>query len=522
MKTIKKLMTLVLSIAMVLAMGVTALAAENSVSTYSITIENAATGHTYEAYQIFTGELTKKDNKLILSNVVWGNGVSPEKTSELGDAKAKAESLTGESQAVNLAKAVAESLQNPTESTVLEGKYVINVSEPGYYLVKDKDNTLSGKDDFYTAYIMQVLGNVTATPKGDKPTLEKQIKHNDNGNWGVVGDNQIGDTVEFRTITTVPDTQGYTKYDYIIHDKMSSGLTSNVSGQTDIVIKVNDNNERVLDSKYYAVAVKVGEPNEFSITVNILEAIKDGKIESGNSLYTYYTGTLNSSALIYDEGKQDNTAYLEYSNNPNKDEKGKTPEKKVYDWTFKMEVNKIAGDKDKTQLNGARFVLSGNSGLGNLKSADIAANTNQVQDKLIKFVQGQDEKTGKTTYTVSAAGKVYEIVAGDVIIKGLDDAVDYYLYETKAPEGGYNKLEGPTKFKISAEYNSTGDEYTSVKAEINGERDKELKVDVINNQGSSLPSTGGMGTTIFYVVGTILVLAAVVLLITKKRMHADK
>ena len=137
MKTIKKLMTLVLSIAMVLAMGVTALAAENSVSTYSITIENAATGHTYEAYQIFTGELTKKDNKLILSNVVWGNGVSPEKTSELGDAKAKAESLTGESQAVNLAKAVAESLQNPTESTVLEGKYVINVSEPGYYLVKD-------------------------------------------------------------------------------------------------------------------------------------------------------------------------------------------------------------------------------------------------------------------------------------------------------------------------------------------------------------------------------------------------
>ena len=73
---------------------------------------------------------------------------------------------------------------------------------------------------------MKVVGNVTAAPKGDKPTLNKQIKHNENGEWGVVGDNQIGDTVEFRTITKVPNTSGYTKYDYIIHDTMSAGLTS--------------------------------------------------------------------------------------------------------------------------------------------------------------------------------------------------------------------------------------------------------------------------------------------------------
>ena len=525
MKTIKKLMTLVLSIAMVLAMSVTAFAEDATTSTYKITITNATAGHTYEAYQIFVGELAKKDNKLILSNMEWGNGITSDGITNLNvDAKTKAESLTDEAAAVKFTKDVAGYLQNPVPSNFQNSEYVISLSEPGYYLVKDKDNTLSDKDDFYTAYIMQVVGNVRATPKGDKPTLEKQIKHNDNGNWGVVGDNQIGDTVEFRTITTVPDTQGYTKYNYIIHDKMSEGLTSNVSNNNannNIVIKVNDDDQEVLDQKYYNVEVDPENSNKFSITVNILQAIEDGIIESGNSLYTYYTGTLNSSALIYDEGKQNNIAYLEYSNNPNKtDEKGKTPEKKVYDWTFKMEVNKIAGDN--TQLDGAKFVLSRTSNLGNLKSADIDTNAKQVQDKLIKFVQGRDKTTGKMTYTVSAKGTVYEIVAGDVIIKGLDDAVDYYLYETKAPEGGYNKLEGPTKFKISAEYNPTGDECETVKAEINGERDKELKVDVINNQGSTLPSTGGMGTTIFYVVGTILVLAAVVLLITKKRMHADK
>lgn len=131
---------------------------------------------------------------------------------------------------------------------------------------------------------MKVVGNVTAAPKGDKPTLNKQIKHNENGEWGVVGDNQIGDTVEFRTITKVPNTSGYTKYDYIIHDTMSAGLTSNVKTSADITIKVND--ATVLPAEYYTVTAN---GNSFSVQVDILKVIQDGKLAHDNELYTYYT-----------------------------------------------------------------------------------------------------------------------------------------------------------------------------------------------------------------------------------------
>ena len=143
----------------------------------------------------------------------------------LGDAAAKAKDLTT-SNVVDFTKLVANYLDsaNKNESAPNGNNYIISNLAAGYYLVKDQDNSLTDKDDYYTAYIMQVIGNVTATPKGDKPTLDKQIKHNETNNWGVVGDNQIGDTAEFRTITTVPDTEGYTTYNYVIHDTMSTGL----------------------------------------------------------------------------------------------------------------------------------------------------------------------------------------------------------------------------------------------------------------------------------------------------------
>ena len=219
MKKMKRLVALALSVVMVLAMSVMAFAEDGA--TYSITIKNAAAGHIYEAYQIFTGDLSEKTENgkqvKILSNITWGNGVKDEDKTTLGDAKTKAESLTTEENAKGFAKTIASSLQNPTTSTnSTSGVYTISGLKAGYYLVKDQDNTLTNKDDFYTAYIMEVVGNVEANPKGEKPTLDKQIKHNESNKWGVVGDNQIGDTVEFRTITSVPDTKGYDTYSYII------------------------------------------------------------------------------------------------------------------------------------------------------------------------------------------------------------------------------------------------------------------------------------------------------------------
>jgi cna protein B-type domain./gram positive anchor len=357
---------------------------------------------------------------------------------------------------------------------------------------------------------MKVVGNVTAAPKGDKPTLNKQIKHNENGEWGVVGDNQIGDTVEFRTITKVPNTSGYTKYDYIIHDTMSAGLTSNVKTSADITIKVND--ATVLPAEYYTVTAN---GNSFSVQVDILKVIQDGKLAHDNELYTYYTGVLNADTKVYDEGKQDNVAYLEYSNNPNVDtDKGKTPEKKVYDWTFKMGINKV--NKNGGQLTGAKFALSKNS---TLKVADMNCNDEgipAVTTGLIGMVKLSDGQ-----YRVAVDGDtnvVYVVDAGNPVIKGLDDAIDYYLYETKAP-AGYNLMSEPVHFVISASYAADGSNYTSVTVTVGAAAASDtLGANVVNKSGSTLPETGGIGTTIFYVLGSLLVVGAGVVLITRKRM----
>mgnify|MGYP004689349115 CR=1 FL=1 len=513
MKHARKLASLLLALVMVFALATTASAAD----AYTITITNEKTGHTYEAYQIFAGDLTVKENgDKILSNIVWGSGVTEAGKTALGDAADKAASLKTEAEAKAFAKEVAPYLQNPTESTAGTGSYSISGLSAGYYLVKDKDNTLSNQDDFYTAYIMQVVGNVNAMPKGDKPTLDKQIKHNDDGTWGVVGDNQIGDTVEFRTISTVPDTAGYETYTYSICDIMSAGLTSNVKSAADVTIKVNDNGDKVLDANYYTVNAN---GNTFTIDVDILKAVKDGVLTNNDKLYAYYSGVLNENAKVYDDGKQDNAAHLEYSNNPNDDGKGKSPDKKVYDWTFKMGINKV--DKSGNALTGAKFVLSKS---GTIKVTDLACDDNGVPTVtagligLVKTVDG--------AYRIALTSDtdiVYAIEAGSPVIKGLDDSVNYYLYETKSP-AGYNLLSKPVFFRIAAEYNTDGSALSADNPTVtigNGEPSTTLSTNVVNQSGAELPSTGGMGTTLFYVLGAVLVVGAGVLLVTKKRMRSE-
>lgn len=232
MKYMKKLMTLLAVLTLALAMAVPAFAATST--TYTITINNG-TG-TYEAYQIFKGDLYNDT----LSNIEWGDNVTPDGQAALGDAAVKAKTLTGEAEAKTFASEVAQYLTNPPAGT---GTNSITGLAAGYYLIK---NATVGEGEVFTDYILQVVKDVEVNPKSGKPTLDKQIRHNDNGEWGVVGDNQIGDTVEFRTITTVPIVSGYTEYTYVIHDEMSAGLTSNVHSNDDVTIKVNDEDAKEL------------------------------------------------------------------------------------------------------------------------------------------------------------------------------------------------------------------------------------------------------------------------------------
>ena len=512
MKHIKKLASLLLALVMALSLAVTAFADEPT--TYSITINNSTAGHTYEAYQIFTGDLaTNEAGNKVLSNIVWGSGVSEAGQTALGDAAAKAETLKTEADAKAFAKAVAPYLTTAAGSanTVTDGKYVISGLAAGYYLVKDQDGSLTGDNDSYTEYIIQVVGNVTATPKSDVPEVQKKVKDiNDSTDttktdWQDSADYDIGDSIPFQLKATLADNvSSYTTYKVVFHDTLSKGLTYNNDAKVYI-----DGTE----TNGFTVTATVNADGITTLTVSCDDVKALG---AGNSsvITVEYTAKLNENAVLGSAGNP-NEVYLEYSNNPNKSEEGnnetgETPKDVVIVFTYKTIINKV--DSENAPLTGAAFKLE-----KLIKGKDGAADTwTTVKEFTV------DETT--TSFTFS----------------GLDDG-QYKLTETKTPVG-YNTID-PIYFVIEATHGETADVPTlktlnAYLTDANGNKQTEMKdgesvnidlgtVDltagsitttVVNKSGSELPSTGGIGTTIFYVLGGVLVLAAVVLLVTKKRM----
>ena len=511
MKHIKKLASLLLALVMVLSLAVTAFADEPT--TYSITINNSTAGHTYEAYQIFTGDLaTNEAGNKVLSNIVWGSGVSEAGQTALGDAAAKAETLKTEADAKAFAKAVAPYLTTAAGSanTVTDGKYVISGLAAGYYLVKDQDGSLTGDNDSYTEYIIQVVGNVTATPKSSVPTVEKKVADTNDSTgvtsgWQDSADYDIGDSIPFQLKATLANNvSSYTTYKVVFHDTLSKGLTYN----NDAKVYIGGT-----ETNGFTVTATVNADGTTTLTVSCDDVKALG---AGNSsvITVEYTAKLNENAVLGSAGNP-NEVYLEYSNNPNKSEKGnnetgETPKDVVIVFTYKTIINKV--DSENKPLTGAAFKLE-----KLIKGKDGAADTwTTVKEFTV------DETT--TSFTFS----------------GLDDG-QYKLTETKTP-AGYNTID-PIYFVIEATHDVTADAPTlktlnAYLTDANGNKQTEMKdgesvnidlgtVDltagsitttVVNKSGAELPSTGGIGTTIFYVLGGVLVLAAVVLLVTKKRM----
>ena len=505
MKHIKKLASLLLVLVMVFALATTAFAEE---TTYSITINNSAKDHTYEAYQIFTGDLSGTT----LSNIVWGSGVSEAGQTALGDAAAKAETLKTEADAKAFAKAVAPYLTTAAGSanTVTDGKYVISGLAAGYYLVKDQDGSLTGDADAYTEYIIKVVSDTTATPKSSVPTVEKKVKDTNDStgvtsDWQDSADYDIGDSIPFQLKATLANNvSSYTTYKVVFHDTLSKGLTYN----NDAKVYIGGT-----ETNGFTVTATVNADGTTTLTVSCDDVKALG---AGNSsvITVEYTAKLNENAVLGSAGNP-NEVYLEYSNNPNKSENGnnetgETPKDVVIVFTYKTIINKV--DSENKPLTGAAFKLE-----KLIKGKDGAADTwTTVKEFTV------DETT--TSFTFS----------------GLDDG-QYKLTETKTP-AGYNTID-PIYFVIEATHDETADAPTlktlnAYLTDANGNKQTEMKdgesvnidlgtVDltagsitttVVNKSGSELPSTGGIGTTIFYVLGGVLVLAAVVLLVTKKRM----
>lgn len=542
MKKMKKIVSLLLAMMMVFAMSATAFAADGDEPPYSITINNDKDGHIYEAYQIFTGDLSEKENVKVLSNIVWGTGISTEGQSKLlkfgktgEDVFANAAKLAAslnDANAVDFANEAAKYLATVAGTSTQSGEtYVISGLTAGYYLVKDKNNSLDNANDSYTNYIIKVVGNAEASPKGSIPTVVKKVQEDDktvtgttdnripNYNLGEkyndVADYNIGEAVPFELIGTLPSNYAeYITYQYIFHDTLSSGLSYNEQSLN----VYYDNGTEGLVNESTLLPLSGYETdydaNTGKLTITFENLKTNNNINANTKIIVKYTATLTSGAEVGLDGNE-NTVYLQFSNNPNADgsgDTGNTPIDKVIVFTYGLDVIKVAADNNEAKLEGAEFKL--------LNSAQSQA-ANVVGGKFVGWV----EVSRGTVLTSNAQG--------EFVIEGLD-AGTYYLKETKAPVG-YNLLESPVKLVITATtvnnqawggtpsaaltaLTITVGEGEKAKTEAGNVSTGIVNVTVENNKGATLPSTGGMGTTLFYVVGLTMMFAAAGSFVARRRM----
>ncbi len=487
MKLFKKLASFILAFTMVMAIAMPSvvMAADNG----SITITGANANHTFEAYQIFTGKVSGKT----LSNIEWGSGVSDEGKTKLGSAKENAEKLKNETDAKDFAYKVAKYLGTPAGESTRDGEnYKIENLAPGYYLVKDKDDTVP-EAEAYTKFILKVVGAAEVKVKSEVPTSQKKVKDTNDttGNttgWQDSADYDIGDQVPFQlTGTVAKDFSDYKgAYKLVFHDKESAGLTFDPKS---VVVKV-DGTE--IKSGYTVKTTGLEDGCSFEVVFDDLKQINS--VHNGSVITVEYTSKLNDKAVIGLPGNP-NEMRMEFSNNPNVEQNGTTtytPWDKVIVFTYKTIINKV--DSEKNSLAGAAFKLE------------------------------KVNKDGGNTL-------VYEFTADDTTtsfeFKGLDDG-QYILTETVTPEG-YNTMD-PITFEITATHDVESDNPTltdlsgnKVTGEINftvAKNQGSLTAQVVNNKGSELPETGGMGTTVLYAAGTLMILAAAAFLVMKKKAES--
>lgn len=511
----KKVLAFMMATVLTMGMSMTAFAAGN----YSITIgqiENTTEKHTYEAYQIFKGELA--EDKKTLSNIEWGVNVDYAKGIEYKDviyteANDLAEALKDETDAKDFATAIAKYITGAPQATATEAEIGAGVTldglTDGYYFVKEKDGSLEGDADSYSRYMIKIAGDdVKVTAKADVPSTEKKVKDNNDTegtetDWQDSADYDIGDKVPFQFSSVIVDNIAdyQNAYVYTFHDEECEGLTFN----NDVTMTING--EEYTD---FTVNTNPEDGCTFEVKTGDLRNVA----EAGDKIVVNYTSTLNEKAEIGEVGNK-NKMKLTYTNNPNGEGTGETPMDTVIVFTYKVVINKV--DEENKPLAGAEFTLS----------KKLSDDTYEVVETL------QATKLDKDGNVIPAEDETTEVASYTFSFKGIDDG-QYKLEETKTPDG-YNTMK-PVEFKVVATHTNDGEENPLQLISLNGNKiegsidlgftskaeEGSLTADVVNKKGSLLPSTGGVGTTMFYVIGGILVIGAGVVLFTRKRMSVEE
>ena len=476
----KRVVSTLLALVLVLALAGTAAAAGEG----SITIDNAVKGKTYTIYRIFDLDSHSEDYQALNYKVSakWASffaegaeGLNYVDIDELGYVTWKENASAADFAAKAIAFAKAQNITNDGQKTADSSTVAFTGLDLGYYLVQSDLGALCSLDT--------TMPNVTIKEKNGEPTVDKEVE--ENGVYGKTNDANIGDTVNFKTTITVTDGNPVA---YILHDKMSAGLTFDPNSVT---VKVNGKNFAA--ANYDLVTSGLTDGCTFELRFH--DVNKASVLKPNDVVTVEYSATVNDQAVIAGTGNPNDT-WLDYGN----DQHTEHSTTRTYVWEMKV-IKFTKKNNDEVNLKDAQFVLYRLN--GTTKEYVVADSSNKVT--------GWTENTYDSNLTPKAT--VFTTPEnGTFTISGLD-AGTYYLEEIKAP-AGYNMLKEPIEIVITASIDQTG----VGTATVTYNRTSTGDVKVENQTGTELPSTGGIGTTIFYIVGSLLAVGAVILLVTKKRM----
>ena len=465
MKTMKKLTCVMVALVLMLALCVTAFAA----GTGSITVDNPSNGVTYTAYKIF--DVVYNTDKTAFSYTIarsslWYDIVNGYKGVKLTPAATGDVSIvekTNEFSAAEFSNLLRTNITGKSGSELKAAGSNVTATglDLGYYLVVGANEALANLTTTNPDVIIHDKNDVPFDKVDDKESVE------------------IGEVVNYTINGKVPDTTGFTSYDYIITDTMSEGLTFN----KDVTVKVGD--KELASDKYELSYPESGV--DFQLTIYVMD-IQD---KVSQPIVVKYTATVNENAIAK---ISENDAKLVYSNNPTDSKKhGELTDKEtVYSAKIKIVKYHDALEDMNNRLQNAKFVLS--------------KKVMEGEKEVVKYYK-YDTSANKVTWvdTRKEADAFVTTVNGEAEVRGLKNGT-YYLIETEAP-AGYNLLAKPVKVEINGS-DANVDSLT-------------VTTNVENHTGSLLPGTGGIGTQIFYIAGAALLLGAVVVLLVKKFKKAE-
>ncbi len=562
-----------LALTPIASFGMTVFAADEN--PFTITVNEEIKGYTYTAYQIFKGDVIIKDGEKVLSNIDYADGLNQSDflTNLAGSSVLKTGDKADFSTAMTIDNVIEQLKKYEDNDTKLAefariakgcvsggtenaaqsgGKYPITLTEGGYYLVEesgDPEMDPAGKDVVYSRFMLDVVGPMTVDPKRDLPTLDKKITSPDPKDDGKANSVSIGDRVSYEITSDMPDRTGYTKYFYVINDTLAEGLTF-VPDSVNVTINGND-----LDDDDYVV--QTGEdasPYTFQI---VFKDFLNRPEKKDDPIVVTYDAILNEKANRGTTGNL-NTANLTYSNKPNEDyggtpptvdepgqdhPTGVTPDKETKTYTANIKLTKV--DESGNTLTGAKFKLTGTS--ANVVLINGTAYEKNASGTFYKLKNGtftttapdgnEDDYDGTDTYAEVKnidAETTYGEICMEAYVKsdgtlefgGLGPGT-YTLTEEEAP-GGYNKLTDPitielkndgAKFEAPAWTATKDGEAATVSA---AETSVLAAFNIVNKAGNTLPSTGGIGTKLFYLLGGLLAIGSGIVLVTKKRMAGSE